>query len=149
VGGAIVGIRPYQPDDIDRIISLANAYAYFDAGVTNADFAPAVSFPDGLIVAEEDGNIVGFVFGYPRDVPEEVLQNWNATKAGQVELIVVDPRYRQRNLGETLLTGLLEVFRSSDVDVVLLHCPVEAEAARHMYDKLGFDVRAYAMWKRL
>lgn len=141
--------RPYQPNDINRIVSLANAYAHFDAEVTATDFAPAASFPNGLIVAEADDNIVGFVFGYLRDVPGEVLHNWDATKIGQVELIAVDPRYRQHNLGESLLTGLLTVFRESGVDVVLLHCPVEAQAAKHMYDKLGFEVRAYAMWKRL
>ncbi len=141
--------RSYQPNDIGRIVSLANTYARFDAEVTDADFAPAASFPDGLIVAEEDDNIVGFVFGYLRDVPGDVLHNWNATKVGQVELIAVDPGYRQHNLGESLLTGLLKVFRESGVDIVLLHCPVEAEAAKHMYDKLGFEVRAYAMWRRL
>ncbi len=149
LGGALVRTRPHQPNDIGRIVSLANTYACFDAEVTDANFAPAASFPDGLIVAEEDDNIVGFVFGYLRDVPGEVLHTWNATEVAQVELIAVEPRYRQHNLGESLLTGLLKVFSESGVDVVLLHCPVGAEAAKHVYDKLGFEVRAYAMWKRL
>ena len=144
-----MNIRFSKPQDIKQVVSLANRYAPFDSAVTEADFQCTRSFPRGLIVAEDDGSISGFVFGYIREVPDEVLTKWNASKAAQIELLVVDPSYRDRGIGRTLLDRLLETFKEVGVDLVLLDCPAESREAKHLYERIGFEVRAYAMKKRL
>ncbi len=63
--------------------------------------------------------------------------------------MAVDPSYRNQGIGRALLDRLLEDLREKDVDLVLLHCPANAIDAKHLYDKLGFEVRAYEMKKRL
>jgi len=144
-----MNIRSFTPQDIKHIVSLANRYASFDSDVSEADFQPAWSFPRGLMVADDDRKVIGFVFAYLREVPGDILNRWGASKVAQIELLVVDSSYRGRGIGSALLEKLLEVFREEDVDLVLLHCPAEAIEAKHLYDKLGFEVRAYAMKKKL
>ena len=144
-----MNIRFSKPQDIKQVVSLANRYASFDSAVTEADFQCTSSFPKGLIVADDDGLILGFVFGYIREIPDEVLTKWNASKAAQIELLVVDPSYRGQGIGRTLLDKLLEAFKEEVVDLVLLHCPAESKEAKHLYERVGFQIRAYAMEKRL
>ena len=134
---------------MESIIDLANKYASFDSDVSEADFQPAWAFQKGLLVAEEDNQIVGFVFAYLREVPSVVLTRWEVSKVAQIELLVVDPQYRGQGIGESLMNQLLESLREEEIDIVLLHCPATASEAKSLYDKLGFETRAYAMKKRL
>ncbi len=144
-----MNIRALEPTDIPVIVQLANQYASFDSEVSAADFQPAWSFPKGFLVADIDGQVIGFIFSYLQDVPSEVLNRWNASKVAQIELLVVHPAYREQKIGETLLERLLESLKEENVDLVLLHCPAEAIEAKHLYEKYGFEIRAYAMKKRL
>jgi len=144
-----MNIRFFKPSDAKQVVNLANRYASFDSDINEEFFDSASSFPRGLLVAEDDERIVGFVFAYIRDVPSDVLNRWAATKAAQIELLAVDPSHRSHGIGSALLDRLLEILREEGTDLVILHCPVEAREAKRLYDKLGFEVRAYAMKKRL
>ncbi|MFW9851075.1 MAG: GNAT family N-acetyltransferase [Candidatus Thorarchaeota archaeon] len=142
-------IRIFNSHDMKSIIDLANKYASFDSDVSEADFQPAWTFQKGLLVAEAENQIVGFVFAYLREVPATVLSRWDASKVAQIELLAVDPQYRGRGIGESLMNQLLESLIEEKIDLVLLHCPSIASEAKSLYDKLGFETRAYAMKKRL
>ncbi|MDF1537556.1 MAG: GNAT family N-acetyltransferase [Candidatus Thorarchaeota archaeon] len=142
-------IRQFESNDTEPVLNLANTHAVFDSPLTAADLAITRQLPEAFILAEQEYQIVGFVFGYVRDVLSEVLANWNVSKVGQVELLVVDPNSRTNGVGTMLLESLLEVFAKNGVDMVTLHCPAEATEAKSLYDKVGFETRAYAMRKRL
>ncbi len=148
-GVATMDIRAFKPQDIKHILTLANRYASFDSEVSEADFQPAWSFTRGLLIAEDGGRVIGFVFAYLREVPGEVLRRWDASKVAQIELLVVDPSFRSQGIGKDLLDRLLEILKEENVDYVLLHCPAKAIEAKRLYDKMGFEVRAYAMKKHL
>lgn len=142
-------IRVLETRDISAVLQLANTYAAFDAPMSEADLATGQSYPDGSIVAEDDGRVVGFVLGYLREIPAAVLDHWKASIVGHVELLVVDPRSRNRGIGAALLKELLRAFKQAGADLVTLHCPAEAREAKRLYDKHSFGVRAYEMSKRL
>ena len=133
----------------DRFVDLANTHAIFDSPLTPADLAITKHLPEAFIVAIDENQIAGFVFGYVRDIPADVLKKWNVSKVGQVELLVVDPQFRSKGVGAMLLENLIDVFAKNGVDMVTLHCPAESVKAKHLYDKLGFETRAYAMRKRI
>ena len=101
------------------------------------------------IQTEDRSHIVGFVFGHPKDVPDAVLERWEATSHGYIELLVVNPDYRNRGVGTSLVKELFHAFERAGIDFVTLHCPAEAREAKCLYDHIGFDVRAYEMGKRL
>lgn len=142
-------IHELDPRRISDVVRLANQYASFDSEVSEADFQAARSFPQGLLVASVDGQVVGFIYAYLPNIPSGVMNRWSASKVAQIELLVVNPSYRKQRIGESLLERLLDALNDEGVDLVLLHCPAEAIEAKHLYEKYGFVVRAYAMKKRL
>lgn len=142
-------IRRFEKRDTDSIIRLANDYALFDGPINEEDLKVTHAFPEGFIVAEEDANIVGFAFGYFRDIPTAVLETWSVSKVATIELLVVNPRYRKQGVGTLLLESLIAIFKQSGTDMIGLTCPVKAEDAKQLYEKLGFEISAYHMRKRL
>jgi ribosomal protein S18 acetylase RimI-like enzyme len=142
-------LRAFKTEDTARVLQLANAYAAFDGTTSEADLVITKFFPNGFWVAEEDDKVVGFAYGYFEDVPGEVLTRWGSSKVGEIALMAVDPKYRNRGIGTALLRKLLEEFKKAGADLVTLHCPAEAVEAKKLYDELGFEVRAYHMKKRL
>lgn len=141
-------LRKFDTRDTDAIIELANKYAFFDGPTSEKDLEITKSFPEGFIVAEEE-IIVGFIYGYFREVPPEVLANWGVAKVATIELLVVDPQYRNHGVGTQLLDRLIEILKDAGAELIGLHCPVEAIEARHLYEKMGFEVSAIHMRKKL
>ena len=144
-----VSIRPYQVQDLNSVLELANSNAAFDGKTSEADFAITNQFPNGFWVAEDGGKIVGFIYGYFKAVPEEVLQRWKSKKVGYVELMAVSPDNRRQGIGRSLMAQLLREFKKAGADMVLLDCPSEAVEAKRLYDKMGFEDRFYGMKKRI
>ncbi len=143
-------IRKYEPQDCDSVVALAEKYASWDTTPTRADIQGFWSRePDLFLVAEEDGKVVGFVFGLESNLPDEVLRNRKATKAGSIEVLAVASERRQKGIATALLNRLFDEFRSRGVDYVSLTVPAEEVAARKLYEKLRFEERAYFLAKRL
>ena len=147
--GNVLRLRVFKAEDMERVLQLANTYAAFDGTTSEADLVIIKFFPNGFWVAEEDDKVVGFAYGYFKDVPSEVLSRWGSSKIGEIALMAVDPNYRNRGIGTALANKLLKEFEKAGADLVILHCPAEASEAKKLYDKLGFEVRAYHMKKRL
>lgn len=142
-------MRNFRDEDTAAVLELANRYAAFDGSTSEADLAVTADFPNGFWVAEDEGRTVGFAYGYFRDVPDQVLKGWGATKVGCVALMAVEPGHRRKGIGAALLQRLLRAFREGGADLVLLDCPSEAVEAKKLYDKMGFETRFYGMKKNL
>lgn len=146
---AILKIRQFETGDTESIIHLANKYAFFDGPISKEDLTITHSFPQGFIVAEENKKIIGFVYGYFRDVPAEVLAHWGVAKVATIELLVVEFSHRNRGVGTELLNRLIGIFSEAGVNLIGLHCPVGAVEAKQLYEKMGFEISAYHMRKKL
>jgi ribosomal protein S18 acetylase RimI-like enzyme len=48
-----------------------------------------------------------------------------------------------------LIRVLFEAFARNGIDLVTLSVPAVERAAMRLYEKLGFEPRAYFLWKRL
>ena len=140
-----VKIRQFEQKDTDAVVQLANDFAFFDGPISEDDLKVTHAFPEGFIVAEEDERIIGLVYGYFKDVPKEVLDNWKISKVATIELLVVDPKYGKQGIGTLLLEKLIGILKQSGTDLIMLTCPVQAEQARKLYEKTGFEISAYHM----
>jgi ribosomal protein S18 acetylase RimI-like enzyme len=145
---AILQIRQFEERDTAKVIQLANDHAFFDGPINDDDLKITHAFPEGFIVAEE-GEIIGFVYGYFKDVPAEILSNWGVTKVATIELLVVDPEFRNLGVGSALLEHLLAIFEKDGADMIGLHCPVQAIEAKQLYERFGFEISAFHMRKKL
>ena len=144
-----VRIRQFEQRDTEVVIQLANDFASFDGPTNERDLKITHAFPEGFIVAEEDGNVVGLAYGYFRDVPKEVLDNWGVSKVATIELLVVDPKYREHGIGTALIDSLIGIFKKAGVDMIGLTCPEGASHAKRLYENHGFEISAYHMRKKL
>ena len=123
--------------DLNAVYRLAADHASFDATPTFADIQGLYERnPEYFYVAEDSGEIVGFITGYERKgIPETVLRTWKATKAGYVDLMAVDPAHRRGGIGTSLMNTLLEHFRKDGIDLVILDVPADQMAAVKLYEK--------------
>jgi ribosomal protein S18 acetylase RimI-like enzyme len=142
-------IRQFHQNDTDAILQLANNFAFFDGPLLEEDLTITHAFQEGFIVADENERIIGFAYGYFKDVPKGVLDNWKVSKVATIELLVVDSIHENQGIGTMLLENLIEIFRQAGADLIGLTCPVQAKTAKHLYEKMGFEVSAYHMRKRL
>lgn len=86
--------------------------------------------PDGFLVAELDGKVVGYIIGVVR---------WGGS--GHILAIAVDPPYRRRGIGSALIVNMLDRLRAKGAKGVRLEVRKNNFAARQFYLGLGFDER--------
>jgi ribosomal protein S18 acetylase RimI-like enzyme len=144
-------IRRYEKSDGIVVLRLSQKYASWDITPTEADIQGFYSSePDFFLVAELDRRIIGFVYGNEsKNVPDEVLRRWKASKVGSVEVLAVEKGYRRRGIATLLLNRLFDAFRGRGIDTVTLSVPANEGGAKELYDKMGFETRGYFLKRRL
>jgi len=144
-------IRRYEEKDRVAVLQLSQKYASWDSTPTEADIQGFHSSePDFFLVAELNRRIVGFIYGREsKNVPDEVLRRWKATKVGSVEVLAVEEQYRRRGIATLLLDRLFVEFKGRGIDTVTLSAPGDEIGAKELYDKLGFETRGYFLKKKL
>ena len=143
-------IRKFEPRDTDIVLSLMQRYASWDITPTRADIQGFHSVsPEFFLVAEADRKVLGFVYGRESNPPAEVLDKWKSRKVASIETMAVDEDYRRQGIATSLLTAIFEEFKRNGIDLVTLSVPAEEAAAVSLYEKMGFDLRAHFLWKKL
>ena len=145
-------IRPFQPADEDALVDLGNRawqpiYDMFRQVCGEQIFALTTPepdtckgdqvrshcqrAPDWVLVAEEEGRVVGFVtFRLDRD-----------SKIGEIGNNAVDPDCRGRGIAQQLYTAALDCFRREGMEAAKVGTGLDwAHApARRAYERAGFD----------
>lgn len=88
-----------------------------------------------LLVAEQDGGIVGAVTFYPDASREK--QGWPSHWAG-IRAVAVHPRCRGQGIGRLLVAECIDRARRRRVEAVCLHTAAFMGAAVRLYEGLGF-----------
>lgn len=96
-------------------------------------------FPETFIVAEENGEIVGYImcrieiglsdFGFS-----------GLIKKGHIVSIAVMPQHRQKGIGQALITNALIGMRSYGAKQCFLEVRITNDPAINLYKKLGFKI---------
>ena len=144
-------IRRYEKRDEKRVTSLAEKYASWDATLSEADLQGfQAAEPEMFLVAEIGDVVTGFVYGREsKNLPDEVLRRWTATRVGSVEVLAVEESHRRRGIATLLLNRLFAAFKERGIDTVTLSVPADETGAKQLYDKLGFETRGYFLKKKL
>jgi ribosomal protein S18 acetylase RimI-like enzyme len=90
--------------------------------------------PDGCLVAESGGRVVGFMLGEVRS-GEFGLEE----PTGWIEVLGVDPDFRGRAAGRRLAETMLEHFRARGATSVRTLVDEQMEDVRSFFASLGFE----------
>ena len=87
--------------------------------------------PEGFLVAEADGQVVGYIIANLRKTQE-------GKEEGHILAVAVDPAYRRRKIGTALMEQITGVFKGKGVDQLSLEVKASNREARNFYLNLGF-----------
>jgi len=144
-----VTIRPGTADDIAAVLPLVAKTIAFHEEMDEARFGAVpgaheryegwmqrlVDSGEGaFLVAEEDGQVVGFILG---QVQEE-YRMYRTGRYGMIHDLWVEPNRRRRGIARELVLAAIERFREAGVEQVRLDTSAKNEAAQKLFAFCGF-----------
>lgn len=120
-------IRRFRPSDFERIIAIEKeAFGEYNPILFMAAYE---TFPDGFLVAEEAGHVVGFL-------TTVVVALFDV----KILSIAVDKRCQSKGFASMLLKALFEVLRAKGILRLLLEVRLSNTRAQRLYLSLGFNL---------
>ena len=105
-----------------------------------------VDEPDAvLLVAEIDGNVVGYVFGALEGNNYMLLRG----PSGAIYDLVLDPEHRGRGIGSKLLNAALDVLRDKGAPRAVLFTAEKNVGAHRLFERSGFRRTMIEMTREL
>ena len=89
---------------------------------------------DLILVAEDEGDVVGYIWGY--------IEN----KIGKIQELIVTSKSRGKGVGTNLINEMLKYFKEKKCEISEIEVNVENEPTIKTYEKAGFKKREYKMW---
>ncbi|WP_460473705.1 GNAT family N-acetyltransferase [Emticicia fontis] len=103
--------------------------------LTGENTYPELLNQSTCFVCEHDGEVVGMAFLIPRGNPTEVFrEDWS-----YLRMVGVDAAYAGKGLGRRLIEICLDYARANGETVIALHTSEFMDAARHLYESMGFN----------
>jgi ribosomal-protein-alanine N-acetyltransferase len=123
----LYSIRRFQPSDFERVIGIEKeAFNEYNPILFMAAYE---TFPDGFLVVEKDGDVVGFLTTI-------------ATSMFDVKILslAIDRRYQNKGFASLLMQSFFKVLRTKGVLRILLEVRLSNFRAQRLYLSLGFNL---------
>lgn len=131
-------LRKFNTNDLERITYInrtclpENYSDYFFVDLHRR-------FPETFIVAEENGEVVGYIMcRIETGLSSSIFRG--LIKKGHIVSVAVMQEYRRKGIGEALVAKAMENMRLYKAKHCFLEVRVANTAAVDLYKKLGFDV---------
>lgn len=122
----MITIRSMQNADIEEVATIEKSI--FSMPWSAESFQDSLALEHTIyLIAEVDGNIAGYCGMY------------KLFHEGEIVNVAVKPEYRKLGVANIMLKELLRLGAESEVDTFLLEVRESNQAARSLYDKLGFS----------
>ena len=121
-------LRCFGPRDLTRVYDLA-------CSSLSENYNPALFldlynyWPEGFIIAEEEGQIIGFIFGI-----------MVAKTEARILMLAVDPRQRGRGYGGVLYREMQRQCAIKGMKMIVLEVRASNQPAIRFYEKMGFQL---------
>lgn len=129
-----INCRRMAEEDLPQVMNIGNRTEGFQVGEDSAFWPEStlrrwlISSDDPLIVAEIEGEIVGFILGAIH----------HPTKKTTLENILVTEEYRGRGVGKLLLDSFMKEMESRGVEYICALSRTDNTPAIHFFVKNGF-----------
>lgn len=131
-------LRQFKPEDLDQVMYVnkvclpENYTQYFFLDLYRR-------FPNTFIVAEEDGDIMGYVMCRMESGPPD-WGLFGIAKKGHVISIAVLPEHQRKGIGQALMRKALQGMQTYKAKGCYLEVRFSNLPAVNLYRKLGFEV---------
>jgi ribosomal-protein-alanine N-acetyltransferase len=138
-------LRHFQPEDLEQVMEI-NRICLPENYSTEFFMDLYERYPDTFIVAEEDGEVVGYIMcRIETGLPDFGLLG--IAKRGHVISIAVLPKHQREGIGTAIMRAAMQGMRRYKAKECYLEVRVTNEPAVSLYNKLGFEtsrvVRSY------
>ncbi len=131
-------LRKFQPSDLDRVTYVnrkclpENYSDYFFIDLYR-------KFPETFIVAEDNGEIVGYIM-CRIETSLSIISLQGLIKKGHIVSVAVLPQNRRKGIGEALVKKAMKQMLLYRAKQCFLEVRVSNRPAVDLYEKLGFQV---------
>lgn len=107
--------------------------------IFNGNLSDKQKFIDVLKIAKcfvciDGGKIIGVAYIIPSGNPNDIfLPEWS-----YIRMVGVNPDYRGQGIAKTLTTMCIDFARQNNEKTIALHTSEFMDAARHIYESMGF-----------
>lgn len=99
---------------------------------------------NSFIVAEEGGEIAGFVLGFVTS-----RKGYKLSKLGYLDSLYVKPAFRSKGVAKKLTDAVVKSFKSKGCDHMTTHTDAENNVAQKWYERAGMSQVTFEYWKKL
>lgn len=136
-------IRRVTMDDLEEVVNLESAAFKMTKEQTRNDMIGRIeNYPDTFLVAQEDGKVIGHIFGpafNKRYIEDELyFNNHPNQKDDRYQMILslaVLPAYRKQGIATKLIEALAQEARKQNLQAISLTC---LPKLIKFYEKRGF-----------
>jgi len=121
-----IRIRRFIPDDVERLKEIEEASIRFLTPLSSLLYFYEVP-PEGFLVAEIDGEIIGYVIG-----------NMETDLEGHILAIAVDPNHKGQGGGTELMRAIINILKDKGAARVRVELKLHNTDAKQFYSSLGF-----------
>jgi ribosomal protein S18 acetylase RimI-like enzyme len=146
----MLNIRQGKLQDLKQIKDLAvSEWAKFKSELTlenweklshtltnEKTYADLILLSDSFVCENNQGEIMGFGFLVSSGNPTEIYNNQQA----YIRFVTVSKKYSGQKIGQTITEKCIEKAKENGERLVALHTSEMMNAARHIYEKLGFKI---------
>ncbi|MFX0138112.1 MAG: GNAT family N-acetyltransferase, partial [Candidatus Hodarchaeota archaeon] len=101
------------------------------------------STPDSVIIADDNGDIIGMVLV---DIGRDP---YSGQILGQIYNFIIESEYRTKGIGSKLIESALDFCRKKKVSLVRVNARRDVKAAVKLYEKFGFSESFIVMEQEL
>ena len=93
--------------------------------------------PKTCIVAEREGNVVGFIIGF--------IKEWGfgVERSGWIEMVEVDPKLMGEGIGKMLGEALIQQFKTEKINEVYTSIKWDSSDLIAFFKSIGFDKSSF------
>lgn len=131
-------LRRFKPGDLERVMYI-NQMCLPENYSSSFFLDLYEKFPETFVVAEENGEIVGYAMcRIERSIPSFRLAGF--AKKGHLISIAVLPKYQRQGVGGALMQEIMKAMVGYEAKEFYLEVRVTNSSAISLYKKLGFQV---------
>ncbi len=133
-----IEIKRIDQNEVNLVVGLFNQYRIFygkfsDLGMAKAFIDARLENNESVIfVALDENQPVGFTQLYPKYSSVRLVKNWILND------LFVNPEYRKRGIGETLIKTVMDFAKGQGAVYVQLETAVDNFTAQSLYEQIGF-----------